>query len=57
MRAGVMVATLARHPGWLEVFHRGIVELFESGADVPAELLLGTSAPRLLGAVEEGSPT
>jgi hypothetical protein len=42
MRAGVMVATLARHPGWLEVFHRGIVELFESGADVPAELLLGT---------------
>jgi pimeloyl-ACP methyl ester carboxylesterase len=42
MRAGVMVATLARHPGWLEVFHRGIVELFESGADAPAELLLGT---------------
>jgi pimeloyl-ACP methyl ester carboxylesterase len=42
MESGVMVATLPRHPGWLEVFHRGMVELFESGADVAVELLLGT---------------
>ena len=42
VRAAAMVATLARQPGWVDVFHRGMIALFESGAEVPAELLLGT---------------
>jgi len=42
VRAGVLIATLTRHPGWLRVFHRGMIELFESGDEVPAELLVGT---------------
>jgi pimeloyl-ACP methyl ester carboxylesterase len=42
VRAAVMVATLGRQPGWLDVFHAGMIELFESGAEVPEELLLGT---------------
>jgi pimeloyl-ACP methyl ester carboxylesterase len=42
VRAVAMIATTARHPGWVRVFHRGMIELFESGAEVPAELLVGT---------------
>lgn len=42
VRAAAMVASLARQPGWVDVFHHGMIELFESGAAVPTELLLGT---------------
>jgi pimeloyl-ACP methyl ester carboxylesterase len=40
-RAVAPIATAARHPGWVDVFNRGMIELFESGADVPDELLIG----------------
>ena len=42
VRGAAMIATITRHPGWAGVFHRGMIELFESGADVPPELLVGT---------------
>jgi pimeloyl-ACP methyl ester carboxylesterase len=42
VRATAMIATLARQPGWADVFHRGMIELFESGAEVPDELVVGT---------------
>jgi pimeloyl-ACP methyl ester carboxylesterase len=47
VRAGVMVATLARQPGWVEVFHRGMIELFETGADVPAASTSGAPLPAI----------
>jgi pimeloyl-ACP methyl ester carboxylesterase len=40
VRAVAVLGTLARQPGWLDVFHRGAIELFESGAG-SQELLLG----------------
>ncbi|MDQ3894982.1 MAG: alpha/beta hydrolase [Actinomycetota bacterium] len=37
VRAVALVATLARHPGWLDAFHRGALELFATAVSVPAE--------------------
>lgn len=42
VRAAVMIATLARHPAWVRAFHRGMIHLFQSGAEVSQELLVGT---------------
>jgi pimeloyl-ACP methyl ester carboxylesterase len=41
VEACVLIATLTRHPGWLDIFHRGAIQLFETGAEINNEFIVG----------------